>query len=156
MSSHYKFYHYSPSLPAACVFAVVFGVSALWHAFQLARHRTWYFIPCLAGAVFEIVGYAARGVSRGQAPDPTLAPYVVQTLLILVAPALFAATIYMVLGRIIVSVGVGVDASEAPYSLIKPRWLTKVFVTSDVVTFFVQLGGMYSLDTLHSSLSTSN
>jgi hypothetical protein len=84
---------------------------------------------------FEIVGYTARGVSHGQAPHPTLAPYVIQTLLLLVAPALFAASIYMVLGRIILSV----DGES--YSLIKKRWLTKTFVTGDVLTFFIQLGG---------------
>ncbi len=70
-------------------------------------------------------------------PDLTLGPYVVQTLLLLVAPALFAASIYMVLGRIIVSV----DGES--YSLIKKKWLTKVFVTSDAISFFIQLGGTH-------------
>lgn len=87
-------------------------------------------------ATVEVVGYVGRIVSNKQAPNPTIGPYIVNTLLILVAPALFAATIYMVLGRIIVSV----DGESL--SLIKKRWLTKVFVTSDVVTFIVQLGGM--------------
>lgn len=68
-------------------------------------------------------------------PNLTIGPYVVQTLLLLVAPALIAASIYMILGRIIASV----DGES--YSLIRKRWLTKVFVTSDVVTFFIQLGG---------------
>lgn len=83
-----------------------------------------------------MVGYAARVVSNRQAPDPTIGPYIISTLFVLVAPALFAASIYMLLGRIIISV----DGESL--SLIKRRWLTKVFVTSDVVTFFVQLGGM--------------
>ncbi|KAK4944070.1 hypothetical protein LTR10_016403 [Elasticomyces elasticus] len=131
----FKFYHYDPSLAAACVFAVLFGASAIWHAFLIAKYRTWYFIPCLTGGIFEIVGYAARGVSHGQAPNPTLAPYVIQILLLLVAPALFAASIYMTLGRIIVSV------DGEPHSLIKKRWLTKSFVTGDVLSFFIQLGG---------------
>lgn len=95
-------------------------------------------MSCLVGPV-ELVGYAARAVSSRQAPNPTIAPYVVQTLLLLVAPALFAATIYMILVRIVV----GVDGER--YSLIKTRWLTKVFVTSDVVSFFVQLGGTYCI-----------
>lgn len=43
----------------------------------------------------------------------------------------------MVLGRIILSV----DAES--YSLIKHKWLTKTFVISDVVCFFVQLAGEY-------------
>lgn len=75
-------------------------------------------------------------MSHGQAPNPTIAPYVIETLLLLVAPALFAASIYMTLGRIIISV------DGEPYSLIRKRWLTKVFVTSDVICFFVQLAGM--------------
>lgn len=84
----------------------------------------------------EIVGYGARAVSNQQAPNLTLGPYVIQTLLLLVAPPLFAASIYMLLGRMIVSV------EAETYSLIKIRWLTKVFVTSDVICFFVQLAGM--------------
>ena len=35
-----------------------------------------------------------------QTPEYTLVPYVIQSILLLVAPALFAATIYMELGRI--------------------------------------------------------
>ncbi|EED22449.1 conserved hypothetical protein [Talaromyces stipitatus ATCC 10500] len=133
--SHYKFYHYYPSLAGATVMAVVFGLMTAWQLFLIAKHRTWYFIPLVIGGIFEIVGYAARGVSNTQAPNPTLAPYVIQTLLLLVAPALFAATIYMILGRVILSV----DGESL--SLIKKKWLTKIFVTSDVISFIVQLGG---------------
>lgn len=75
-------------------------------------------------------------MSSQEGTDKTLAPFVIQTLLLLVAPALLAASIYMILGRIIVSV------EGESYSLVKTRWLTKVFVTSDVVTFFIQLAGM--------------
>ncbi|KAF2117285.1 RTA1 like protein-domain-containing protein [Lophiotrema nucula] len=130
----YKYYHYHPSVAGACVFAIIFGVSTVWHGVLIARHKTRYFIPLLVGGIFEIVGYAARGVSSQQpATKYTIAPYVIQTLLVLVAPALFAASIYMVLGRIIVSV------NAESYSMIRTKWLTKVFVTSDTVTFFVQL-----------------
>ncbi|KIW26836.1 uncharacterized protein PV07_06639 [Cladophialophora immunda] len=132
---YYKYYHYDPSLAGTCVFAVLFGLSTVWHLILVARRRTWYFVPLITGGIFEIVGYAARGVSHQQAPNLTLAPYVIQTLLLLVAPALFAASIYMVLVRIVVS------ADGESCCLIKARWLTTVFVTSDVVTFFVQLGG---------------
>lgn len=59
-----------------------------------------------------------------------------QTLLLLVAPALFAATIYMELGRIILLVD-----GEA-HSLIKKKWLTKIFVCGDVLSFMMQGAGM--------------
>ena len=56
-------------------------------------------------------------------------------MLILIAPILFAASIYMVLGRLILRTD-----SEA-LSIIRPRWVTGVFVTGDVLCFFIQSGG---------------
>jgi len=58
-----------------------------------------------------------------------------QTLLLLVAPALFAASIYMSLGRIILLV----DGEE--YAIIKKKWLTKFFVCGDVFSFCIQAAG---------------
>jgi hypothetical protein len=52
-----------------------------------------------------------------------------------VAPALFAATIYMELGRIIIMV----DGEDRV--LIAKKWLTKIFVTGDVLSFILQAGG---------------
>jgi hypothetical protein len=59
----------------------------------------------------------------------------VQSLLLLLAPALFAASIYMVLGRIIL-----LTDGEA-HSLIRARWLTKLFVMGDVLSFLGQSAG---------------
>jgi len=59
----------------------------------------------------------------------------VQTVLILVAPALFAATIYMTLGRLMRA------TKGENYSIIRVNWLTKFFVIGDVLSFFVQGGG---------------
>lgn len=60
---------------------------------------------------------------------------VIQSLLLLVAPALFAASIYMELGRIVL-------ATEGDHALFVPRkWLTKIFVCSDIFTFLMQGSG---------------
>jgi hypothetical protein len=81
----------------------------------------------------EIIGYIGRAVS---AQDVwALGPYIVQSLLLLLAPALFAATIYMTLGRIIHRLNAG------QHSVIPLRWLTKIFVTGDVISFLTQMGG---------------
>jgi hypothetical protein len=87
--------------------------------------------PNLTLAV-EFVGYCARA----SAHDTTgrMMPYCIQSVFILLGPALFAATIYMVLGRIIRAV------RGEQYSLIRINWLTKVFVTGDVLSFVVQGG----------------
>lgn len=79
-----------------------------------------------------------RAVSASESPDWTLGPYIAQTLLLLIAPALYAASIYMILGRIIL-----VTDGEA-HSLIPKRWLTKIFVAGDVASFLLQGAGQSS------------
>ncbi|KAH8667977.1 RTA1 like protein-domain-containing protein [Tricladium varicosporioides] len=135
MSATFALYHYNPSFAAAIVFAAVFAISTVWHLYLMAKHRTWYFIPMIVGAILEVVGYAARAISAHQSPNWTILPFILQTLLLLVAPALLAASIYMILGHIIVSI----DGES--YSIIKKKWLTKIFVVGDVVTFFIQAVG---------------
>lgn len=89
-------------------------------------------IPNVCLAV-ETIGYAARIVSHNN--KESVPAYSVQAILILVAPALFAASIYMILGRIIISL------RAQHLSLIPVRWLTKVFVCGDVVSFSLQAAG---------------
>ncbi|CAF3449862.1 hypothetical protein SNK03_002393 [Fusarium graminearum] len=131
----YVFYNYNPSMVAAVIFIIVFGLSSLLHTFQLVRARTWYFIPFLIGCLFECVGYIGRALSANEAPDFTKNPYIIQSILLLLGPALLAASIYMVLGRLIVLLDAG------HLSVIRPNWLTKVFVTGDVLSFLAQSAG---------------
>ena len=60
-----------------------------------------------------------------------------QTLSILLAPAFFTASIYMILGRLIVLVD---GESHSP---IRVKWLTKIFVGGDVLSFLAQSAGKY-------------
>jgi hypothetical protein len=75
-------------------------------------------------------------INAKQTPDYSVGPYALQSLLLLLAPALLAASIYMILGRIIRFVD-GEDRSP-----IRLGMLTKVFVTGDVLSFLIQSGGM--------------
>ena len=45
------YYHYTPSLVAAVIFTVVFVLLSLLHTYQLARTRTWFFIPFVIGGL---------------------------------------------------------------------------------------------------------
>lgn len=90
----------------------------------------------------EATGYGGRIWSHY---DPKGLPgFIIQALLILIAPALFAASIYMVLGRVIAQL----DGEH--HSIIRLKWLTKIFVAGDCVSFFVQSmgGGIQSAGTL--------
>jgi hypothetical protein len=81
----------------------------------------------------EIAGYTTRFLATRDTNNLTF--FIIQTLCILVAPALFAASIYMVLGRMILLV------RGERYSPIKPSRLTALFVGGDIVTFIIQIMG---------------
>lgn len=127
------FYDYNPSLPAAWTFVVLFAVATVIHFIMMIPLRTWCFVVFILGGVCEAFGYYGRVMSHDKVGD--MGPYMMQNLLILVAPVLLAATVYMVLGRIIR----GVDADD--YSIIRTTRLTKIFVLSDVLAFVTQMGG---------------
>jgi hypothetical protein len=78
-------------------------------------------------------GYAARFLSA-KSPNSTIL-YIAQSLLILLPPSLYAATIYIIYGRIVLFV----NAPDA--SIIRPTRVTKIFVIGDILSFFIQSGG---------------
>ncbi|PYI02614.1 RTA1 like protein [Aspergillus sclerotiicarbonarius CBS 121057] len=129
------YYNYTPSTAAAIIFLLLFGGTTGYHIWLLIRNRTWFFITFVIGGLFEVIGYAARTISATQNPAYTLLPFLIQTLLILLAPSLFAASIYMLLGRIIHLT----DGDSR--SIIRVRFLTIIFVCGDIVSFLVQVGG---------------
>ncbi|KAJ6018547.1 RTA1 domain protein [Penicillium canescens] len=131
----YKLYNYNPSGGAAIPAAALFGLATVLHILQMIRARSWYMIPFTIGGVFEAIGYLCRYINFTETPDWQTTPYIGQSLLILLAPALFAASIYMILGRLIVAL------NASSNSIIRPSWLTKIFVIGDLISFLMQCGG---------------
>ncbi|KAF7555352.1 hypothetical protein G7Z17_g2221 [Cylindrodendrum hubeiense] len=131
-----EFYLYHPSLAAAIIFLVIFLVSAAVHGWQIVKSKNWYFIPFLVGCLVEAIGFAGRAIGAKETPDWTMGPFVIQALLLLLGPTLFAASIYMVLGRLITLL----EADK--HSLIRPSWLTKFFLLGDIISIAAQgIGG---------------
>ncbi|TVY85224.1 Protein RTA1 [Lachnellula suecica] len=124
---------YHPSMVAAVIFIILFIATTSVHVFQAAKGRTYYFIPLILGGFFEWIGYVGRALAHSN--EHSLGIYILQTLLLLLAPALFAASIYMVLGRLVLLTN---SESLAP---IRSSRLTKIFVLGDVASFLVQSGG---------------
>ena len=77
----------------------------------------------------EVLGFLGRILSTND--FWALGPFIMQSILLLVAPALFAASIYMILGRIILLT----DGEK--HSIIRQKWLTKIFVTGDCINFWL-------------------
>ncbi|KAK0448337.1 RTA1 like protein-domain-containing protein [Desarmillaria tabescens] len=129
----FKLYRYTPSAVAAAIFCVIFLASTVYMAWKNFRTRSWFFTAMVVGGLMEGIGYIGRILSHSN-PE-ALNPYIMQSILLLVAPALYAASIYVVLGRLMRKL------HTERFSLIRINWLTKFFVTGDVLSFFVQSGG---------------
>lgn len=134
----FRIYHYDPSLAATILFIILSTPPTMLHIYQCLATRTYFLTPLIIGGLFEIVGYTGRAIASTQTPNWTLGPYIMQSLLLLLAPLCFAATIYIELGRIVKAV----DGEGC--CIINLRWLTKLFVAGDVMSFFVQGGGAFS------------
>ncbi|PYH97598.1 RTA1-domain-containing protein [Aspergillus ellipticus CBS 707.79] len=127
--------YFTPSLAAAVMFVALFGLSTILHFQQMISTRTWFMITFIIGGILETIGYIGRILSAIEAPNYTVGPYAMQSALILIAPAFLAATIYMELGRII-----NLTHAESPY-VVRPKWLTAIFVAGDVISFLMQASG---------------
>ncbi|KAH7031532.1 RTA1 protein, partial [Microdochium trichocladiopsis] len=134
-SNAFALYHYHPTIAGAVIIAIAFIATTAFHFLQLSRKRCWFMIPLALGGILEVVGYGSRAKSGTESPDWTLGPYIIQAILLLVAPALYAATIYMEIGRI-----VSIIDGESRL-MMRKEWMTKIFVTGDVLSFILQAGG---------------
>ncbi|KAF7626520.1 RTA1 like protein-domain-containing protein [Aspergillus flavus] len=129
----FAFYRFAPSVEANIIFVILFGISTLLHTFQMCHTKIWYLWPLVVGGACEAVGYIGRVLNALEDEGCwNIGPYVIQNTLILLGPAFMAASIYMILGRIIL-----LTAGEH-HALVKRKWLTKTFVWGDVVSLCTQ------------------
>lgn len=140
-------YGYNPSIAVGVIFIVIFGATTGYHVYQAVRARALFFIPVLirgacrsldtfwslTDCLVQIFGYLFRVLSHANTSSVPL--YALQTVLILLAAALYAASVYMVLGRLITHLNAG------KLSVIRVNWMTKIFVTGDVISFLMQCAG---------------
>jgi hypothetical protein len=146
--SDYVFYHYTPikwvSVHYALYFLLALGVEIYlvvsgerrFKSEVSSKHRKRYvgiMVPLMIGITFEAIGYIAR--AKSSSDREAMMPYVVQSVMLLIAPAFIVATIYMCLGETIRSL------KAEGYSIIPLKYLTKIFVSGDVLSFLMQSSG---------------
>ncbi|KXH24930.1 RTM1 protein [Colletotrichum simmondsii] len=129
-------WRYLPSKPAAVLFLILFLLSFLYISWKIWRTRARFCIVFAVGCLFEVIGYGARASAHDK--TDRIMTFAIQNMFIIIAPVLFAASIYMILGRIITSI------HAEKYSMIRPAKLTKTFVLGDLVSFLIQ-GGASSM-----------
>jgi RTA1 like protein len=83
----------------------------------------------------EWIGFINRALTAYPNTFTSQTPDILNVLFILIAPVWFAASIYIVFGRIIILV----DGHHL--SFIRQKWLTVIFVCSDIFCFLIQAGG---------------
>ncbi|KAK5658628.1 hypothetical protein OQA88_2021 [Cercophora sp. LCS_1] len=129
----FALYRYTPSLPAAAISTAVFAILTLIHAWRIYKTKAIYFVAFTIGGLFQTIGYAGRIWSHYDTEG--VPAFVLQAIPILVAPALYAASIYMILGRLIRTL------HADHLSILPVKWVTTIFVAGDVVSFTLQGGG---------------
>ncbi|BGP23357.1 RTA-like protein [Rhodotorula toruloides] len=127
---------YLPSVPLSVVGLVVFGLSTLvlWSHFFRSMHAR-YMLVLTIGMLCMTLGFVFRILYHGN--PATLGMYILQTMFILLSPCAFLAMDYMLLGRL--ARALGDDAIKCLF--IRPTLISKVFVTSDIITFLLQAAG---------------
>ncbi|KAK4496135.1 hypothetical protein PRZ48_012114 [Zasmidium cellare] len=130
--TNFRLYAYTPSIFAAITFTALFLFATAWHLRQVLRTKTYSMLPFCLGGLFEASGYLCRILSWSEAPSYSLTPYVLQTTVLLVAPALLAASVYMNLEKIVLL------ADGEPFLVVRREWLTLIFVAGDMMAFVLQ------------------
>ncbi|KAK8869655.1 hypothetical protein IAR55_000223 [Kwoniella newhampshirensis] len=129
-------YGYVPSLALGLVGIITFMLVLCVHTFWLVRKkktRTFH-ILVLIGALMEVGGYAARLASHKR--PFVVGSFIAQYFLIVVAPVLFTAAIYLSL-----TLAVNNLPGAGRLLVISPRKVLAFFVTADVLTTILQIIG---------------
>ncbi|RDW65268.1 RTA1 protein-like protein [Coleophoma crateriformis] len=139
-------YNYDPSIPAAALFGALYLLAAFATLFQWIKYRAWVWFVMVFAAFMEGIGYLLRIWSiKNVTKKP---PYVAQFALIVLAPVLMAAGFYVVFGRIVYHV-VPPAERKARVLWVSPRFVTPIFVTSDVICLFLQLVGAIKVSSIN-------
>lgn len=72
MASEHGIYQYAPSKPACILAAGLFGLSALYHSFQLLRSRAWFYTSFVIGAWSKSCLYRGRNLLIFNSDDDRL------------------------------------------------------------------------------------
>lgn len=123
-------YGYVPSLAAGIVFCVLYGLMTIYVTINIFRKRLW-FISITIGGLLEIIGWIGRSVAHNSVCDTGM--FTMQICCLILAPALFSAALYILLGIII---------QEAPkLSPLSAKMYLVVFCTMDFISLVLQAVG---------------
>ncbi|KAF2455091.1 RTA1 like protein-domain-containing protein [Lineolata rhizophorae] len=126
-------YGYRPSIPANAFFLAAFAISFIAHIVQGVRYKTWSFMVGMTiGCICEIGGEVGRLILHDDPFDDI--GFNLQICLLTIAPAFFAAGVYLCLKHLVLTFG-------ADISRIPAAWYTYIFITCDFISLVLQGAG---------------
>lgn len=137
-------YFYSPSTALAIVFSILYLLLTLTHGyinFISTRHvplKHKYTIPLSIAALISTAGWSIRIASIHNLSSIPL--YAVSASYIVISPIFVCATLYLLLTRLI-RASLPEENRAQRFFGISPKWLGRVFITSDVFSFLTQCSG---------------
>ncbi|KAK6344301.1 hypothetical protein TWF696_007941 [Orbilia brochopaga] len=129
-------YGYAPQLGFNVALLALFSLSTIGFIVVGIWKKTWGFLVAMTlGGLLEVVGYIGR-VGGSSDPFDGLGgqSFMIQICCLTIAPACYAAGIYLCLARIVIAFGEDI-------SRIKPRWYTYIFITCDFISLLMQSAG---------------
>jgi len=127
-------YNYCPSLGAAVLFSVLFGLSTIMHLTQAIKYRKKFCWVIVVGGSWETAGFVFRAISTQNITSDTFV--FPSQILILLSPLWINAFDYMILGRIVYCF-----LPAKKIFGIKAARLALCFVLLDVTSFIIQAAG---------------
>ncbi|KAK9325286.1 RTA1 like protein-domain-containing protein [Lipomyces orientalis] len=125
---------YVPSVAAAILFSVLFGLTLICHGFQGFKYKKKYTWVIMMGALWELLAFIFRTLlTRNQSNVGYDTAHVIMFLL---APLWINAFLYMTLGRMIYFF-----LPDQRLGRISAKRYGVMFVWLDIVSFIVQLAG---------------
>ncbi|CAG7978594.1 unnamed protein product [Penicillium nalgiovense] len=124
---------YQPNMAGNIFYLALFAIILIGQIGTGIVFRSWSFtVPMVAGLILEIIGYLGRILLHD---NPfSFNDFLMYLICLTIAPAFFAAGIYLCLGRIITVYG-------EEFSRLKPRTYTYLFVTCDLISLTLQAAG---------------
>jgi hypothetical protein len=128
-----QYFHYYASDVGAIVLIVLYGLTAIAGFVNLLRYpRAKYMAILVFSACLECAGYGTRYLSILK---PTLSPFIISVLFILLSPIFLALLNYITVSKL-------VDKTDITIACIKPSIMSYVFFASDFAGLIIQgIGG---------------
>lgn len=124
---------YIPNLAGNAIYAGIFGLLLASQLFLGIRYKTWgYLVGMLFGLLLELLGYVGRLMLHNDIFNKN--SFIIYLIGLTIGPAFLTASIYLCLSRIITIFGVKL-------SILKPKWITLIFVFCDFVSLLLQAAG---------------